>query len=139
MAIDVRQLRPSVLTRMLNSTPLGEVISERQLRRHRNRAGYRIGDDKHIDLLRYTAWLAWLRHDPAGAELDKHATGSAGYEALKEAARARNAELSAIGRDIGNIPGSSIRSARRGLRSIFGSSARPTSPRPSACPGQTTI
>ena len=30
-----------MLTRMLNSTPLGEVISERQLRRHRNRAGYR--------------------------------------------------------------------------------------------------
>ena len=41
MAIDPRQLRPSMLTRMLNSTPLGEVISERQLRRHRNRAGYR--------------------------------------------------------------------------------------------------
>ena len=39
MAIDVRQLRPSMLTRMLNSTPMGEVLSERQLRRHRNRAG----------------------------------------------------------------------------------------------------
>ena len=98
MAIDPRQLRPSVLTRMLNSTPLGEVISERQLRRHRNRAGYRIGDDKRVDLLRYTAWLAWLRHGP------KPAKPVTDYEALKEAARARNAELSASGRDIGPIP-----------------------------------
>ncbi len=99
MAIDPRQLRPSVLTRMLNSTPLGEVISERQLRRHRNRAGYRIGDEKHVDLLRYAAWLVWLRHNP---EPDRQ---SADYEAMKEAARARNAELSAIGRDIGDISG----------------------------------
>ena len=98
MAIDPRQLRPSMLTRMLNSTPLGEVISERQLRRHRNRAGYRIGDEKHVDLLRYAAWLVWLRHNP---EPEKQ---PADYEALKEAARARNAELSAIGRDIGDIP-----------------------------------
>jgi len=98
VAIDPRQLRPSMLTRMLNSTPLGEVISERQLRRHRNRAGYRIGDEKHVDLFRYAAWLAWLRHDPAPAK------EPADYEAMKEAARARNAELSAIGRDIGDIP-----------------------------------
>jgi len=99
MAIDVRQLRPSMLTRMLNSTPLGEVLSERQLRRHRNRAGYRIGDEKHVDLLRYAAWLVWSRHNP---EPEKE---PADYEAMKEAARARNAELSAIGRDIGEIPG----------------------------------
>lgn len=98
MAIDVRQLRPSMLTRMLNSTPLGEVLSERQLRRHRNRAGYRIGDDKHVDLLRYAAWLVWSRHNP---EPEKEPLD---YEAMKEAARARNAELSAIGRDIGDIP-----------------------------------
>ena len=58
MAIDPRQLRPSMLTRMLNSTLLGKVISERQFRRHRNRAGYRIGDEKHVDLFRYAAWLA---------------------------------------------------------------------------------
>jgi len=98
VAIDPRSLRPSMLTRMLNSTPLGEVISERQLRRHRNRAGYRIGDEKRVDLLRYAAWLAWLRHNPAPAK------EPADYEAVKEAARARNAELSAIGRDIGEIP-----------------------------------
>jgi hypothetical protein len=36
-AIDVRRLRPSELCRLLNST--GEVINERQLHRHRVRAG----------------------------------------------------------------------------------------------------
>ena len=98
MAIDVRQLRPSMLTRMLNSTPLGEVLGDRQLRRHRNRAGYRIGDEKHVDLLRYAAWLLWTRHNPEPEREPRD------YEAMKEAARARNAELSAIGRDIGNVP-----------------------------------
>lgn len=98
MAIDVRQLRPSMLTRMLNSTPLGEVLGDRQLRRHRNRAGYRIGDETHVDLLRYAAWLLWTRHNPEPEPEPRD------YEAMKEAARARNAEISAIGRDIGNIP-----------------------------------
>jgi len=98
MAIDVRQLRPSMLTRMLNSTPLGEVLGDRQLRRHRNRAGYSIGDETHVDLLRYAAWLLWTRHNPEPEPEPRD------YEAMKEAARARNAELSAIGRDIGDIP-----------------------------------
>ena len=98
MAIDPRKLRPSMLTRMLNSSPLGEVISERQLLRHRNRAGYRIGDDKHVDLLRYAAWLAWQRHNP------EPGNPPTDYEAMKEAARNRNVKISASGRDIGDIP-----------------------------------
>ena len=57
MPIDPRKLRPSELCRLLNSTPLGEVISERQLYRHRQRAGNRIGDGKTVDLLRYCAWM----------------------------------------------------------------------------------
>ncbi len=55
MASDPRKLKPSELCRLLNSTPLGEVISERQLYRHRQRAGARIGDNKTVDLLRYCA------------------------------------------------------------------------------------
>ena len=98
MAIDPRKMRPSILTRMLNSSPLGEVISERQLRRHRNRAGFRIGDDKHVDLFRYAAWLVLLRHTPRPEK------SASDYEAHKEATRARNMELSALGRDIGEIP-----------------------------------
>jgi hypothetical protein len=60
--IDPRRLRPGELCRLLNSTPLGEVINARQLKRHRERAGLRIGDARHVDLLRYTAWLLQVRH-----------------------------------------------------------------------------
>ncbi len=59
MAIDPRNLRPGELCRLLNSTPLGTVINERQLYRHRNRAGYRLGDGNRVDLLRYVA--GWWR------------------------------------------------------------------------------
>jgi len=60
---DPRRLRPGELCRILNSTPLGEVTSERVLQRHRNRAGLRIDDGtgKGIDLFRYVAWLAVRR------------------------------------------------------------------------------
>jgi hypothetical protein len=64
VATDPRRLRPSELCRLLNSTPLGEVIGERQLHRQRTRAGLRIGDARHVDLLRYVAWLVQVRHAP---------------------------------------------------------------------------
>ena len=59
---DPRKLRPGELCRLLNSTPLGAVINEGQLRRHRTGAGLRIGDARHIDLVRYVAWLVRVRH-----------------------------------------------------------------------------
>ena len=62
MRNDPRKLRPIELCRLLNSTPLGEVINEQQLRNHRTRAGMRIGDAKHVDLVRYVAWLMQQRH-----------------------------------------------------------------------------
>ena len=98
MATDPRKLRPSELCRYLNSTPLGEVINERQLHRHRSRAGMRIGDARFIDLLRYTAWLIQVRHEPKPERDDDP------YETLKEKARARNAAISSAGRDIGELP-----------------------------------
>ncbi len=64
MALDPRKLRPGELCGLLNSTPLGEVINVRHLRRHRTRAGLRVGDDRHVDLLRYVAWLVEVRHAP---------------------------------------------------------------------------
>lgn len=98
MAIDPRRLRPSELCRLLNSTPLGEVTSERQIYRHRQRAGNRIGDGKTVDLICYTAWLHTVRHAPrAEPEGDP-------YERMKEAARKRNAVLALAGRDIGELP-----------------------------------
>jgi Terminase large subunit gpA, endonuclease domain len=96
--IDPRKLRPSELCRLLNSTPLGEVISERQLFRHRERAGFRIGDGKHVDLFRYVAWLVHLRHQPKPEpDVDP-------YERQKERANARSAALSLASRDIGELP-----------------------------------
>ncbi|MBN1489774.1 MAG: hypothetical protein JXA69_07645, partial [Phycisphaerae bacterium] len=83
---------------MLNSTPLGTVINERQLYRHRVRAGYRIGDGKLVDLFRYAAWLVHARIE------QKAAAKEGTYETHKERARARNAALSLAGRDIGTLP-----------------------------------
>ncbi|MBU6387968.1 MAG: phage terminase large subunit family protein [Planctomycetes bacterium] len=83
---------------MLNSTPLGEVISERQLYRHRTRAGMRIGDARYVDLLRYGAWLVETRHAP------EPETSGDPYEKLKERARARNVAIATAGRDIGELP-----------------------------------
>src|SRR5205823_1341350 len=81
---DPRKLRPSELCRLLNSTPLGEVINQGQLRRHRTGAGLRVGDDRYVDLIRYAAWLVQNRHankpDPrpaAVSDLDEVAKGAA--------------------------------------------------------------
>jgi hypothetical protein len=63
--LDPRRLRPCELCRsLINSTPLGEVISERQLYLHRTRAGLRIGDVLHVNLLGTVAWLVSIRHTP---------------------------------------------------------------------------
>ena len=97
MPTDPRKLRPSELCRLLNSTPLGEVLNERQLHRHRTRAGMRIGDARHVDLLRYTAWLVQTRHAPKPESVGDP------YEKLKDRARARNAAIALAGRDIGEL------------------------------------
>ena len=99
MAIDPRRLRPSQFVQLLNSTPLGEVVSERTIYRHRARAGLRIGDGQHIDLLKYVAWLVFERHRPR-----PEPEGLTGYDAQKERARQRSAMLSLSGRDIGELP-----------------------------------
>jgi hypothetical protein len=106
VAIDPRKLKPGELARLLNSTPLGDVINERQLLRHRTSAGFRVaadGDAGKVDLFRYVAWLVTSRQE-AIAEAEKDAGGLTGYEALKERARQRNATLSLSGRDIGDLP-----------------------------------
>lgn len=101
MAIDPRKLKPAEICRLLNSTPLGEVVSERQLHRHRTRAGYRIGDGKTVDLFRYVAWLLSVRHAP---KPEPEANQLTGYDAVRERARERNIALSLSGRNIGELP-----------------------------------
>ena len=98
VAINLRQLRPIELCRLLNSTPLGEVIGEREVYRHRTRAGFRIGNGNRIDLFRYANWLIELHNTPRPpGEADP-------YAATKERSRARNAAISLAGRDIGELP-----------------------------------
>jgi len=95
-AINPRRLKPAVLARLLNSAGLGEVISERQLRRHRNRAGYTIGDSRTVDLFRYAAWLT--------LEYFKPKPGPASYDEVKRRQAERNAALVRSAQDIGEIP-----------------------------------
>jgi hypothetical protein len=99
--IDPRNLKPSDACRLLNSTPLGEVMGERQLHRHRTRAGFRIGDGKTVDLFRYVAWLVSIRHAP---KPEAQSNALSGYDAERERQRARAAALSLSGRNIGELP-----------------------------------
>ena len=100
MSVDLRQLRPSKLAGLLNSTPLGEVTSEARVRRNVIRAGLRAGDTKRVNVLAYAAWLLSTWHAGNG----QPESGLSGYEAKRERERARNAAASASGRDIGPIP-----------------------------------
>ncbi|NLX60651.1 MAG: hypothetical protein GXY74_16370 [Phycisphaerae bacterium] len=95
-AINPRRLQPAVLARLLNSVGRGEVISERQLRRHRNRAGYTIGDARTVDLFRYAAWLTLEYFKPKADPLT--------YDEVKRRQAERNAELVRAAQDIGEIP-----------------------------------
>ena len=108
--IDPRKLSPGELLRLVNSTPLGAVLSETALRRHRNRAGYRIGTARRLDLVRYAAWLFNERHPAAPPS----AAGRSDYEAHRDAMGRASRERSASGRDIG-IPPDVVDAARRDL------------------------
>ncbi len=95
MKIDPRQLRVAEAVRLLNSTPLGEVVQPHVVYRHLNRAAYRIGDGRRIDLARYAAWLFHARHEtfePGWTEKD--------YAAHKDAVNARSRGMSESSRDI---------------------------------------
>lgn len=97
---DLRRLKPSELVRLLNSTELGRVTDEKHVGFHRNEAGYRIGDAKTIDLVRYLAWLVVRHHS---MHRNKKTEAEA-YEAGKRRAEIRGRQVSASGRDIAPIP-----------------------------------
>ena len=95
MKVDPRNLRVAEAVRLLNSTPLGEVVQPHVVYRHLNRAGYRIGDGRRIDLVRYAAWLFHARQEtfePGWTERN--------YAAHKEAVNARSRVASESSRDI---------------------------------------
>ena len=95
-AINPSKLRPSDLIRILNSAGHGEVLTEAVLRRHRMKAGFAIGDQRTINLIKYAGWLT--------AEYLTPSKESRSYDEIKEAARQRSAEKARAGRDIGDIP-----------------------------------
>ena len=73
MKFDPRQLRVAEAVRLLNSTPVGEVVQPHVVYRHLNRAAYKIGDGRRIDLVRYAAWLFHARREtfePGWTETD---------------------------------------------------------------------
>lgn len=91
MQLDPTSMRPAEVVRLLNSTPLGEVLSEQRLRKHRSKAGYRIGDGSTVHLLKYVAWLH-------GEYADR--TGAVSYAERKSQIAAREAQRSRDARDI---------------------------------------
>ena len=99
MAMNPTRLKPIDVVRLVNTTPLQDVLNDRQLRRHRERAGFRITDDggQSINLFKYAAWLREQLHIRQTAVPQS-------YEDKKNAVRNRNIALALAGRDIGELP-----------------------------------
>lgn len=105
MAIDVKRILPAELIRLLNSTAMGQVITERRLYRHRQQAGLRIGDGRRVNLPRYAAWLI-DRLSSAGevSGVDDQERKAQQYEAHKRRAAKRQADIAESGQEIGPPP-----------------------------------
>lgn len=100
MAMIPNKLKPSDVVKLVNSTAaFGYVLNERQLRRHRERAGFRITDDggQSLNLFKYAAWL----RTQIQIRLDNPPQT---YEEKKNLVRNRNIALALAGRDIGELP-----------------------------------
>jgi hypothetical protein len=69
MAIDVNNLSQSEFLQLINHTPLGVVLDRPKLRRQMDVAAYRIGDGKHINMVRYVSWLARELEKPRSPKL----------------------------------------------------------------------
>ena len=110
VANDPRKLKPGQLCAVLNSTPLGTVITALQLKKQRDRAGLRIGDGKTVDLMRYAAWLMANRRlttrrptaDVSQETLDVSQHDA--YVRHRDRTAARQREQTKSGQDIGELP-----------------------------------
>jgi hypothetical protein len=102
--LDPRQLRVAEAVRLLNSSPLGEVIQPHVVYRHLNRAASRIaspGNLRRLDLLRYAAWLFHERQEMS-QEPDTSDSADSLYSRHKDAVNARSRAASESSRDIGS-------------------------------------
>lgn len=89
------------VARLLNSTSQGFVLAQARLYRDFNRVGFRIAaaeNTRNINLLKYIAWAYDQKHTP------REETGPRSYEDRRNAERARQAEQSLAGCDIGDLP-----------------------------------
>ncbi len=96
MRLNLQKLSVPEVARVLNSTPVGEVISPRVVYRHLNRAGLKVGDGRSVHVVRYAAWLFNVRAEPKpepGSERND-------YEKVKANAAQRARNISEAGRDI---------------------------------------
>ena len=96
MALDYKKLSATQLVRLMNSTPLGTVLSSARLHRQMNQAGLRIGDGKTIHLIRYVNWLVTELEAPKPAPMS--------YEQKKQRESERNRLKALAGQDIGPLP-----------------------------------
>ena len=96
VAINPQSLKPAELMRVLNTAGRGTVLTETRLRRHRNRAGYTIGDARTVNLFRYAAWLTLEYFTPKEEPQD--------YAERKRRQAERNADAVRAAQDIGELP-----------------------------------
>ena len=138
MTIDPRNLRVAEAVRLLNSTPLGEVVQPHVVYRHLNRAGYRIGDGRTIDLLQLRGVAVPPRARDVRARVDRGGL----REAQGRGQRARPPGTVETSRDIAadgwvHEPKDAERKAKHAAVASA-SSARRTSRRRSTSPGRPT-
>ena len=93
-------LRPVELTRLLNSSHLGPVIDERQLYRHRMRAGFRISDGRRVDLVRYVAWLIEERRLGPGRRRRRCRKDTVSFDEVLNLLRKQNYRCALSGRQL---------------------------------------
>ena len=96
MAIDVTRLTQTDLLQVVNATGLGLVLDRSRLRRQMDGAAFRVGDGRHIHLVRYVAWLA--------RELDRPRPKPADYLEAKRRQAERNRTATKAAQDIFPIP-----------------------------------
>lgn len=100
MPINPSNMRVVDVARLLNSTSQGFVLAQARLYRDFNRVGFRIAaaeNTRNINLIKYIAWAYDQKHTA-------HDDGARSYDERRDAERARQAELSLAGRDIGDLP-----------------------------------
>ncbi len=101
MPINPSNMRVVDVARLLNSTAQGFVLAQTRLYRDFNRVGFRIAaadNPRNINLLKYIAWTFDRKHSPPTE------SGPRSYDDRRNAERARQAEQSLAGRDIGDLP-----------------------------------